>query len=66
MTALNILQLDTMSLENKNKILSEKDIKVNHVVSHYEKNGCFATSLAIQFLSYIGHLQLIVFIHFEC
>jgi hypothetical protein len=31
---------------------------------HYEEKGCFATSVATQFLSYKGHLQLIVFIHY--
>ncbi len=34
--------------------------------NHYEKKGCFATSLATQFLSCSGHLQLIVFICCEC
>ncbi len=33
---------------------------------HYEKNGCFAIGFAIQFLSCIGHLQFIIFIHCEC
>jgi len=32
---------------------------------HYEKNGCFATGLATQFLNYRRHLQLIVFICHE-
>jgi len=34
--------------------------------NHYEKKGCFAIGLVIQFLSCIRHLQLIVFIHCEC
>jgi hypothetical protein len=33
---------------------------------HYEKNKCFAISLAIQFLSCRSHLQFIVFICCEC
>jgi hypothetical protein len=33
---------------------------------HYEKKRCFATSLATQFLSWKGDLQLIVFICREC
>jgi len=43
----------------------------NHVINnlfdkHYEKNGCFAIGLAIQFLNCKTHLQLIVFIRCEC
>jgi hypothetical protein len=30
-------------------------------IIHYEKKRCFATSLTTQFLSYRGHLQLIVY-----
>jgi hypothetical protein len=33
---------------------------------HYEKNGCFATGLKTQFLNCIGHLQLTIFICYEC
>ncbi len=33
---------------------------------HYEKKMCFATSLATQFLNCIGHLQLTIFICYEC
>jgi hypothetical protein len=43
MIALNILQLDTMSLEEK----KWKGIKVNHVLSHYKKKGVL--QLALQF-----------------
>jgi hypothetical protein len=31
-----------------------------------KKKRCFATSLATQFLNYIGHLQLAIFICYEC
>ncbi len=30
------------------------------------KKGCFATSIAIQFLNYKRHLQLTTFIRHEC
>jgi hypothetical protein len=33
---------------------------------HYEKKRCFATSLATQFLNCIGHLQLTIFICYDC
>ncbi len=33
---------------------------------HYEKKGCFVIGLATQFLSYIGHLELTLFIRCEC
>jgi hypothetical protein len=33
---------------------------------HYEKKRCFATSLTAQFLNYIKHLQLTIFICYEC
>ncbi len=33
---------------------------------YYEKNGCFVIGLAIQVLICIGHLQLIIFMCYEC
>jgi hypothetical protein len=33
------------------------------VIIDYEKKGCFATGLAVQFLNCNNHLQLIVFLH---
>ncbi len=33
---------------------------------HDEKKWCFAIGLATQFLSCNDHLQLIVFLHYEC
>jgi len=36
------------------------------IIIHYEKKGCFAIGLATQFSSCIRHLQLTVFIHYEC
>jgi len=32
-----------------------------YVPIHYEKKGCFVIRLAIQFLNYRGHLQLIIY-----
>ncbi len=43
----------------------EKNPSLDHrrnFAIHYQKKTCFATSVAIQFLSCIGHLQLIVYI----
>lgn len=34
--------------------------------NHYERKGCFIISLATQFLSCVGHLQLTIFIRCEC
>jgi len=36
------------------------------ITKHYEKKGCFAIGLAIQFLNCKEHLQLLVFIRHEC
>jgi hypothetical protein len=46
--------------------IEEKGEKGQMKDCHYEKRGCFPIGLATQFLSYIGHLQLTIFIHCEC
>ncbi len=48
------------------ELVATLEEKVYPEMYHYEKKGCFATSLANQFLNYKGHLQLTIFIHHEC
>jgi hypothetical protein len=43
--------------------------RIEYVVieyTHYEKMGSLATTFATQFLTYSGHLQLIIFLQCEC
>jgi hypothetical protein len=55
-------------MKNIENIIDRKNgnVYLGHHRIHCEKKGGFTTSLATQFLSCKGHLQLIIFICCKC
>jgi hypothetical protein len=66
LSSTQFVSIDGKIVNKYDELVATLEEKVYPEMYHYEKKGCFATSLANQFLNYKGHLQLTIFIHHEC